>query len=191
MDTSRSLPSPLSAAVGLFENLLPPPLPHNFATLSPFSYASIYYSTSVSFLRFLPSSFIHFSPERSSVLHYPQPFSHAATLPFYTLGTVPWLWRCTGRRGDTGPARKEFVFRCEATPVTQPCQGGLLGPRVDALTGPPGAGIAARVHPGWPRACFAGELFELSLGGWRGSCGPRRADRGEEAEVRAAMPRLS
>lgn len=124
---------------------------------------------------FRPSYF--FSPKRSSVLHYTRPFSHPAGLPFYTLGPVPWLWRGTGggERGDTGPALKECVFSREATPVTKSPQRSLLGTGTDVSAGPSGAGRAVRVHLGWPGACFAGESLGWSLGGWRGSCGPRWA----------------
>lgn len=80
-----------------------------------------------------------------------------------------------GERGVTGPALKECVFSREATPVTKSPQRSLLGTGTDVSAGPSGAGRAVRVHLGWPGACFAGESLGWSLGGWRGSCGPRWA----------------
>lgn len=80
-----------------------------------------------------------------------------------------------GKRGVTGPALKECVFSREATPVTKSPQRSLLGTGTDVSAGPSGAESAVRVHLGWPGACFAGESLGWSLGGWRGSCGPRRA----------------
>lgn len=149
---------------------------HHAACLLPPSAAVVLFGTLLPHL-FLPSFILFFLPNVPLCFTTP---GHSPIQP--ASPSTPWALflgsgeaRGVGERGDTGPALKECVFSREATPVTKSPQRSLLGTGTDVSAGPSGAGRAVRVHLGWPGACFAGESLGWSLGGWRGSCGPRWA----------------